>query len=101
MKSEANAIFNDNFNPAEMAGKYYDQIVQKPLESLMAFLSTDVAVTYFDEAHNLEVSFWILLRLLRNQPPSTSMWHVFMGTKSQLSYHAPRPADSRFLLSLS
>jgi hypothetical protein len=68
----------------------------------MDFLSSlcppqDMAVTYFDEAHNLDILYWILLRLLHNQPQSTNMWYTFMGTKSHITYYAPRPANSQFL----
>ena len=58
------------------------------------FPETDpLCVTYFDEAHELELSFWVLLRLLQAQEPSTRMWYVFMGTKSSISYYAPTPEN--------
>ena len=49
----------------------------------------DNRITYFDEAHELDNRFWILLRLLSHQSRSTRMWYVFMGTKSSISYFAP------------
>ena len=56
------------------------------VEALLAFLTSlydkqPLCVTYFDEAHELQILFWILLRLLSHQPMTTSMWYVFMGTK--------------------
>ncbi|KAF8515975.1 hypothetical protein BU17DRAFT_76734 [Hysterangium stoloniferum] len=54
-----------------------------------------LCVTYFDEAHESDLCFWVLLRLLQYQESSTRMWYVFMGTKSSLSYYAPRPANPR------
>lgn len=65
------------------------------VEALMSFLTdlgvgpSPICVTYFDEAHELELRFWILMRLLSHQPPATAMWYVFMGTKSSVSYFSP------------
>jgi hypothetical protein len=56
-----------------------------------------VAVTYFDEAYNLDVLHWILMRLVHCQPQSARMWYVFMGTKSRVSYYAPSPVNSESL----
>jgi hypothetical protein len=44
-----------------------------------------VVVTYFDEAHELKLSYWMLLRLVANQNPKTPMWYVFMSTKSSIT----------------
>ena len=69
------------------------------VEALMEFLTNlyrgeqPLCVTYFDEAHELEMRFWILLRLLSHQPRMTRMWYVFMGTKSSMSYFTPPSQD--------
>ena len=55
-------------------------------------------MTYFDEAHELQILFWILLRLLSHQPLATAMWYVFMGTKSSISYFSPSPVASLLFL---
>lgn len=66
-------------------------------ENLMQFVSglspggNPLCVTYFDEAHELGLRYWIMLRLLQVQKSSTRMWYVFMGTKSSVSYYAPAP----------
>ncbi|KIM80231.1 hypothetical protein PILCRDRAFT_9777 [Piloderma croceum F 1598] len=68
------------------------------VEALMGFLASlyageqPLCVTYFDEAHELQMRFWILLRLLSHQPMTTSMWYVFMGTKLS-SYFTLPPRD--------
>jgi hypothetical protein len=91
-----------DYSASNIARQYYKEIVNDSTKKLMDFLSTlsqdyAMAVTYFDEAHNLDLRFWILLGLLYNQPPSVKMWYAFMGTKSHVTYYAPRPADSQFL----
>lgn len=53
-------------------------------------------VTYFDEAHELGETFSVLLRLVDCHDLDLSLWYVFMGTKSDLSYYSPRPGDSQF-----
>ena len=67
-------------------------------EALAKFASTltkkPVVVTYFDEAHELKLSYWMLLRLVANQDPKTSMWYVFMGTQSSITTLNPAPQDS-------
>ena len=56
-------------------------------EALMSFLTNlhvgplPICMTYFDEAHELGIQFWILMHLLSHQPLATEMWYVFMGTK--------------------
>jgi hypothetical protein len=63
------------------------------VEALMSFLTSlragSICVTYFDEAHELGIRFWILLRLLSHQDPTMAMWYIFMGTKSNISYFSP------------
>ena len=78
--------------------RYYEG-AQVAIETLMAFLDSlypgeqPLCVTYFDEAHELQLLFWILLRLLSHQPTTMKMWYVFMGTKSSISYFTPPPGD--------
>jgi hypothetical protein len=75
----------------------YEEEALGAVEALMSFLTdlhvgpSPICVTYFDEAHNLGIRFWILLRLLSHQPLATAMWYVFMGTKSSISYFSPSP----------
>ncbi|KAF8525579.1 hypothetical protein BU17DRAFT_74439 [Hysterangium stoloniferum] len=56
---------------------------KKATEDLVKFLSTiqprALCVTYFDEAHELDLCFWVLLRLLQSQESSTRMWYVFIA----------------------
>jgi len=65
------------------------------VKALMNFLADlhsgqqPLCVTYFDEAHELDMRFWILLRVLSHQNPETMMWYVFMGTKSSINYFTP------------
>ncbi|KAF8268647.1 hypothetical protein EI94DRAFT_1800166 [Lactarius quietus] len=81
---------------------FYEE-AREAVEALMSFLtdlgvgSSPICVTYFDEAHELELWFWILMRLLSHQPLATAMWYVFMGTKSSVSYFSP---SAQNLLSL-
>jgi hypothetical protein len=75
----------------------YQEEALGAVKALMSFLTdlhdslSPICVTYFDEAHNLGIRFWILLRLLSHQPLATAMWYVFMGTKSSISYFSPLP----------
>jgi hypothetical protein len=75
----------------------YEEEARGAVEALMSFLNdlhvgpSPICVTYFDEAHNLGIRFWILLRLLSHQPLATAMWYVFMETKSSISYFSPLP----------
>jgi hypothetical protein len=92
-----------NWDPVRSAEQYYEKYAKKATEALMQFVQAlfpgeaPLCVTYFDEAHELELCFWILLRLLQSQAPSTKMWYVFMGTKSSISYYAPTPENSESL----
>jgi hypothetical protein len=69
--------------------------MRKPVQDLVKFLTTvnlgkkALYMTYFDEADQLGLLFWIMLRLLSNQYESTPMWYVFMATKSSVSYFHP------------
>lgn len=87
----------------EFAETAYKTITQKATEDLMKFLSSiepdTICVMYFDEAHGLKLCFWVLLRILNSQKMSTRMWTICMGTKSSLSYYAPRPSKSWSFLS--
>jgi hypothetical protein len=75
----------------------YEEEARGAVEALMSFLTdlhvgpSPICVTYFDEAHNLGLQFWILLLLLSHQPLATAMWYVFMGTKSSIPYLSPSP----------
>ena len=85
------------YNSIEIARDYYGQGTMKATEDLMEFiksLSSDeqpLCVTYFDEAQELDVSIWLMLRLLQAQHASIGMWFVFMGTKSSILFRAPAP----------
>lgn len=78
---------------------YYDRYMKQATEELASFTSritwqTPIVVTYFDEAHVLDESFWSMLRLLSRQDVTTSMLYVFADTKSTISYFNPAPASS-------
>ncbi len=76
---------------------FYER-AQQAVEDLQAFLASlhrgqqPLCVTYFDEAHELQIRLWILLRLLSHQPKTVKMWYVFLGTKSSISYYTPATA---------
>src|SRR5580700_5199244 len=75
------------FDVESTAKRCYDSYAKQATENLVKFVTAlspqkSLLVTYFDEAHELELLFWILLRLLTNQDKSVSMWYVFMCTKS-------------------
>jgi hypothetical protein len=82
-------------NIEEFARKIYKLHTSKATEALVNFLATidsgesALCVTYFDEADELGLHFWVLLRLLSNQDELTAMWYVFMATKSSVSYFNP------------
>ena len=99
VRSKTGAPEPANCEPTKFAQKLYNEIVKKATADLMGFLNTiypqALSVTYFDEAHELGVCFWVLLRLLFNQESSIRLWYVFMGTKSSLSYYAPRPSNGQ------
>jgi hypothetical protein len=88
-------IDESNTNIEEFARKIYQLHTSKATEALVKFLATidsgesALCVTYFDEADELGLHFWVLLRLLSNQDELTAMWYVFMTTKSSISYFNP------------
>jgi len=88
-----------DFKSIDMARKHYGEFAKKATEDLMQFIQAlspgknPLCVTYFDEAHELELRYWIVLRLLQAQASSTRMWYVFMGTKSSISYYNPAPEN--------
>ena len=78
----------------------YHETAGRAVQDLMTFLTSlhpgqhPLCVTYLDEAHELGMRFWILLRLLSNQDLRMMMWTIFMGTKSSISYFTPPPGMS-------
>jgi hypothetical protein len=87
------------FNIHEYSDQYYRRYAKRATEELAALTSSitprrPIVVTYFDEAHVLGEPFWSMLRLLSNQDVMTSMWYVFMDTKSTISYFNPASANS-------
>ena len=74
------------------AKKIYKMYTKAATEKLIKFVAKlepecpPLCVTYFDEADGLELSFWVLLRLLSNQDKLTAMWYVFMATKSSINH---------------
>lgn len=92
-----------DFDIETYAKRYYNEYVKQPTEDLVKFVTNlspqrpPLLVTYFDEAQDLQLLFWILLRILGNQDNSTSMWYVFLGTKSSVSFFYPFPIDSESL----
>jgi hypothetical protein len=84
------------YDIVETSLTYYER-AQVAVESLLAFLASlydkqPLCVTYFDEAHELQILFWILLRLLSHQPMTVTMWYVFLTTKPSVSYFTPAAA---------
>jgi len=84
----------------EYAVEYYKHYAQKATEDLATFASSltpqkPVVVTYFDEADELKVSFWILLRLIIKQAEKTCMWYVFVGTELDISLLTPAPTPDQ------
>ena len=59
---------------------FYEEEAQGAVEALMSFLTDlhvgplPICMTYFDEAHELGIQFWILMCLLSHQPLATEMW---------------------------
>jgi hypothetical protein len=86
-------------NSIEISKLNYEAYPKKATLDLMNFLGNllpgenPLCVTYFDDAHELRSSFWILLHLLQAQEPSTRMWYVFMSTKSSISDYDPSPEN--------
>ena len=83
----------------QYAKEYYEKYTRKATEDLTTFTSSltpenPVVVTYFDEVHELKLSYWMLLHLLNVQDRKIPMWAVFMGTQSSIIYLSPAPKDS-------
>ena len=105
MESVSSAERDENGDPnlpdfkiERYAMEYYEEYTKKATNALTAFASSltpqkPVVVTYFDEAHELKLSYWMLLRLLNNQDREIPMWAVFMGTHSSITYSSPAPRD--------
>lgn len=103
----------DGSNPEIMSYDFYKVHTKEASDNLMKFLSTvlpekQICVMYFDEAHELGVLFWILLRLVQHQAPSPEMepslmqmWYAFIGTKSSVSFYAPRPSQCQSIASFA
>ena len=88
-----------DFKIDKCAKQYYEDYIKEATEALTMFASSltpqkPVVVMYFDEAHELKLSYWKLLRLLNVQDRETPMWAVFMGTQSSIIYSSPAPRDS-------
>ena len=84
----------------KQAKEIYLEHAKKSTEELMEFIATigpepTVCVTYFDEAGQLSMGFWIMLRLLSNQDKTTAMWYVFMATKSSVKTFDPEAHESK------
>ena len=82
----------------DFAQSAYVAITKNATKDLMRFLYPSQCVTYFDEAHGMGRTLWVLLRLLQYQDKRLGMWCIFMGTKSSITYYAPGPSDSEFAL---
>ena len=82
----------------DFAQSAYKAITKNATKDLMRFLSQSLCVTYFDEAHWMDSTLWVLLRVLQYQDRRLGMWYIFMGTKSSVTYYAPGPSDSEFPL---
>jgi hypothetical protein len=100
--AERNAKGDPNIPDSKIdqyAKEYYEQYTKKATEDLTTFITSltpqkPVVVTYFDEAHELKLSYWMMLRILNVQNRGTPMWAVFMGTQSSIIYLSPAPKDS-------
>ena len=89
------------FNIHQYSDEFYRSHAQKATEDLVTFSSSmtpqwPIVVTYFDEARVLGESLWSMLRLLSMQKITTSMWYVFMDTKSAISYFNPDFGNSEY-----
>jgi len=91
---------DDSKSINEFAQNTYELITTKATQELMTFLSNIKpearCVTYFDEAHDLDNALWVLLRLVQYQKPWMKSWYIFLGTKSDVSYYAPKPSNSPY-----
>lgn len=91
----------ENIDIEDFARKCYTEHAADAITDLVSFVTgltpeKPLFVLYIDEARELKVSLWILLRLLGYQEKLTSMWIVLMDTKSSLSYFHPPPQNSEY-----
>jgi hypothetical protein len=99
-----NKPLSDGVKPQEMAQQIYDKVAKKATRDLFDLISSlsdgqpALVLTYFDEAHELQELYWVLLRLLSHQDPATGMWYSFMGTQFELHYFAPMPQDNHWVV---
>jgi hypothetical protein len=88
------------FDIREFTSQLYKIHTEKATKDLSDFLSTldtespGFCVTYFDEAHQLEAPFWVLMLVLSFQNKSIRMWCVVMGTRSSFQQYNPLTKDS-------
>ena len=89
---------NPDYSIEAHAKNFYAQYMKTATENLANYASSltkkSIVVTYFDEAHELKLSYWMLLRLVANQNSKTPMWYVFMGTQLSITTLNPAPQDS-------
>ncbi|KAF8522530.1 hypothetical protein JB92DRAFT_2807319 [Gautieria morchelliformis] len=91
--------------PKEFASSVYQIHASEATEALTEFISRQklgegkggVCVIYFDEAHRLGKSYWILVRLIGAQAQRLPMWYVFMGTRTGFRLFNPAPTDTASL----
>ena len=91
--------------PEEIAHHYYEHRAKTATEELMRFLSDvfpekRMTVMYFDEAQELGSLYWVILRIVAQQPSFIKMWYTFLGTKSRITDYAPPPSESQSVASL-
>jgi hypothetical protein len=85
----------------KFATDIYGLDAKKATQDLMKFIvrlgsdQSAICLTYFDEATELGILFWIMQQLLSNQDEVTSMWYVFMMTKSSVDTFDPVPERSK------
>ena len=93
-----------DLNILDLTRQLYEIHAKKATKELSDFVSTldgqhsDLCVTYFDEAHQLEAAFWVLMRVLSFQDTSIRMWYVVMGTRSSFQQYNPRAKDCESLI---
>lgn len=90
-----------DFNIESFAQKCHAEHAADAISDLVSFVTgltpqKPLFVLYIDEARELKVSSWILLRLLGYQDRHTSMWAVLMDTKSSVSFFHPPPQNSEY-----
>lgn len=88
----------ENFDIDAFAKKCYDEHAADAITDLAALVTCftpekPLFVFYIDEARELKVSLWILLRLLSYQDKLTRMWTVLMDTKASVGFFHPPPQN--------